>query len=194
MARPNRRSGRSYGDDAGLIQSDEGEKQSDADGVAVTERGGNGVDHPLAQAEQSQQNKEDSGQKHRAQSALPRVAEHMNHRERDESVLAHVRTDGERAVGIEAHQQRSENRGENGGRERGARGHAGSFQDGRVDGHDVGHREEGGESGDDFAADGGLVMSEFKELIEPAIQVALEWKLRIVHSPALEARMQKCIL
>ena len=117
MARPNRRSGRAYGNDAGLIQSDEGEEQSDADGVAVTERGGNGVDHPLAEAEQSHQNKEDSREEDGAQRALPRVAKHMDHRERDESVFAHVRTDGERAVGVEAHQQRSENGGENGGGE-----------------------------------------------------------------------------
>ena len=93
----------------------------------------------------------------------------MDNRERDESVFTHVGSDGKRAVGIEAHQQRSENGGENGGRERGACGHAGSFQDGRVDGHDVGHREEGGEPGDNFAADGCPVVSECKELIEPAV-------------------------
>src|SRR6266851_1500725 len=182
MARPHRRAGRSYGDDAGLIQSDAGEEQSDANGVAVTKSGGNGVNHPLAEPEQGHQNKQDSGQEHRAQSALPRVAQHLNHSERDESVFAHVRTDGERAVGIEAHQQCSENGGEDGGRERSASRHAGSLQDGGIDGHDVSHREEGGESGDDFAANGCLVMREFKELIEPAVQVALGWKLRIVHS------------
>src|SRR5208282_2438773 len=120
MARPNRRPGRSQGNNAGLVQPYESEKQSDADGVTVTERGGNGVDHPLAEAEQSHQNKKNSSQKHRAQSALPSVAKHMHHRESDESVFAHIRTDGKRAVGIEAHQQRSEDGGKNGGCERGA--------------------------------------------------------------------------
>src|ERR1019366_4357874 len=122
--------GRSQGNNAGLVQPDEGEKQSDADGVAVTERGGNGVDHPLPEAEQSHQNKKNSGQEHRAQSALPSVAKHMNHGERDESVFTHIRTDGERAVGIEAHQQRSEDDGKNGGCKRGVSWHAGGFQDG----------------------------------------------------------------
>src|SRR5208337_985279 len=61
----------------------------------------------------------------------------------------------------------------NGGRERSAHRHAGSFQDGRVDGYDVGHREEGGESGDDFTMDSCLMVREFKELIEPTLQVAL---------------------
>ena len=183
MARPNRSPGRSQGNNAGLVQPYEGEKQSDADGVAVTERGGNGVDHPLPEAEQSHQNKKNSGQEHRAQSALPSVAKHMHHRESDESIFAHIRTDGERAVGIETHQQRSEDGGENGGCKRGASRHAGSFQDGRVDSHDVGHREEGGQSGDNFAADGCLATREFKKLIEPALQVALAWKIRIVHSP-----------
>src|ERR1019366_2653774 len=173
MARSHRRSGRTNGDDAGLIQADEGEKQSDADSVTVTEGGGNGVDHPLAKAEQSHQNKKNSGQEHRAQSALPRVSEHVDRRERDKSVLAHIRTDGKRTVGIKAHQQRSENGRENGGCERSTRRHSGRFQDGRVDGHDVGHREKGSEAGDDFAADGRLVVSEFKEPIEPELQIAL---------------------
>ena len=183
MAGPNRRSRRSHGHDAGLIQTDEGEEQSDADGVAVTEGRGNGVDHPLPEAEKCHQNEENTSQEHGAESALPRVAEHVHDRERNESVFAHVRGDGERTVGIEAHQQRSEDRGQNSGRERGSRRYAGGRQDGGVDGHDVGHREEGSESGDDFAADGCLVAREFKEPIEPAIQVALGWKLRIVHSP-----------
>ncbi len=39
----------------------------------------------------------------------------------------------------------------------------------RIHGHDVSHGEEGSESGDNFAADGCLVVREFEELIEPAI-------------------------
>jgi hypothetical protein len=34
------------------------------------------------------------------------------------------------------------------------------------------------------------VVSEFKELIEPALQIALVWELRIVHSPRREARIE----
>src|SRR5580658_7181033 len=57
MARPDRRPGESHDNDAGLIQSDEGEEQSDANRVTVTERRRNRVDHPLAEAKNRHQNK-----------------------------------------------------------------------------------------------------------------------------------------
>ena len=125
MARTNRRARKTQSDDAGLIQSDESEKEADADGIAVAECERNRVDHPLAQAEDREQDEDDSRQQHRAQRALPCVSEDVNDRESDEGVLAHVGRNRERTLRIKAHQQRAEDRRQDGGGDRGFQRHAG---------------------------------------------------------------------
>ncbi len=111
-------------DDAGLVQSDEGEKQSDADGEAVAQRGGNGFHQPLAQSQHGEQNEGNSGEKDCAQRGLPANAQAQANSEGDECVFAHVRRDGEGAIGVQPHQQASANRRQNGRRHRGTGGNA----------------------------------------------------------------------
>ena len=173
MAGPHRSTRRADGHDAGLIQTDKGKKETDSDRIAVAQRRRNRFHHPLPQAEEGHQDKENSGDEYRSQSLLPSVAEDVNYGKCDEGVFAHVGGDGERAVGIKAHQQRAENGRQDGCRQRRARRHARGFKDGGIDGHDVRHGEEGGQPGDEFAADRGLVTREFEVSLDPAVQNGL---------------------
>ena len=70
-ARLHRRAHNSKHNNAGLVQSDEGEKKSDAHRKAVAQRGRNGFHQPLPQPQHGQQNERHTGDKDRAQRGLP---------------------------------------------------------------------------------------------------------------------------
>ncbi len=174
-ARLDRRARNAKLDDAGLVQSDEGEKQSDADGEAVAQRGGDGFHQPLAQAQHGEQNEGESGEKDRAQRGLPANAQAKADGEGDECVFAHVGRDGEGPVGVEAHQQAAANRRQNRRRHRGAGGNARRLQDRRIDHDDVGHGGEGRDAGENLAAEAGAARLDLEELAK-----SVQWS-RFLH-------------
>src|SRR5439155_1787627 len=92
-----------------------------------------GIRQPRADAQQRDDEEDDPGDEHRPEPQLPTDA-HRGEAERDERVLAHVRRDRQRAVGVQAHQERAEHRDEDG--RHGARPdrQPGEGQDGRTAG------------------------------------------------------------
>ncbi len=65
-------------------------------------------------------------------------------------------------VGERSHEDAAEGRAEAGGGGDGGERHAGLGEDGRVHEDDVGHRDEGGEAGEDLGAPVGAVCGESK--------------------------------
>ena len=96
-----------------------------------------------------------------ADNARKRMPERKTKPERELPVAAELRHDGEGEIGVEPHAGRERDGvvgiephdggarrgGEAGGDEHGAVVHARLLEHGRVDEHDVGHGEEGGETG-----------------------------------------------
>ena len=67
-------------------------------------------------------------------------------REHEEGVEAHTRGKGERLLGVEGHDQGTDDGCESGGCEDRSAGHVEGTEDAGVDGQDVGHREERSET------------------------------------------------
>ncbi len=88
---------------------------------------------------------------------------HGRQAEGDEGVLAHVRRDGDRPVGVEAHEERAEGRGQDGRHRARPLRDAGEAEDGRVDDDDVGHRDEGRRPAQDLGPDGRPLLPELEE-------------------------------
>ncbi len=85
------------------------------------------------------------------------------------SVEAHAGREGDGVVGECSHEDAAEGRAEAGGGGDGGDGHAGLAEDGRVHEDDVGHRDEGGEAGEDLGAPVGAVGGEAEELVEVSL-------------------------
>ena len=81
-------------------------------------------------------------------------------------VEAHAGREGKWVVGGCSHEDAAEGCAEAGGRGDGRERHAGFGEDGRVNEDDVGHRDESGESGEDFRAPVGGVGGEGEVLLE----------------------------
>ena len=131
----------------GFVQADEGEKQADSHREAVAERSRHAVHDPLPQAQDRHDDEQHACDEDGRQRRLPAKAQHFADREGNESVLAHVRRDGERAVGVERHEVAAERRDQHRRHEgwpfRNSRGR----ENGRIDYHNVGHRGERRQSG-----------------------------------------------
>ena len=101
---------------------------------------------------------------HRAEPLLPGDAQ-RGQAEGDEGVLAHVRRDRDRAVRVEPHQQRAEDRGQDRGhRARARRAGRRSCEDRGVDDDDVGHRGERRDPAQDLRARGRAALLELEEV------------------------------
>ena len=138
--------------DAGILEGDEGEKEPDSRGNSEFERFGDRVDDPCAHRQQAQHDKQYARSKHGAQCDLPAVIHTEHDAIRKERVESHSRCEGNRVIGIEAHDESA-----NGCRH--TRGDEGSTevqpcirQDGRIDERDIGHGQKGCEAGKDFRA------------------------------------------
>lgn len=103
-------------------------------------------------------------------------------RQREEKVLAHAGRLSDRVAGVEAHDQRGQRGGKAGGGEHRAFIHAGkqlgliedfAGEHRRLDEDDVGHRQKGGQPGEQFGADGGAVFTQ----VENAFEHVLGWKI-----------------
>ena len=151
-------------DDAGALQGDDGDEQTDAGGDAELQVLRDAVDDLLTELEERHQDEDTALDKDRCQSDGPGVRDVFQFTETDRegkvSVEAEAGGQGDRIVRNESHQERSEGRGESSGNEDAVRVHD-VTKDARVDRQDVGHGEERGQTGDDFRAH---VRSAFFEL------------------------------
>ena len=160
--REERSLGRSH--DAGALEADEGDEETDARADGATEHKRNGLDNLLAHAREGEQHEDDALNEDGRQSELPGVAHRDAHGEGEEGVQAHAGSQRERQLGVEGHDGGGHNGGDAGGGEHGALIHAGGGENAGVHGQNVGHREEGGDAADDLLADshrGGVKTEEF---------------------------------
>ena len=99
---------------------------------------------------------------------LPRVFVGEHDREGEERVQPHARGEPDRVIGVKPHDQGAGRCRKAGGDEDRALVHAGIAEDGRVDEHDVDHRQEGGGASDEFGADVGAVLAKPELTFEKA--------------------------
>ena len=94
--------------------------------------------------------------KYRGQCQLPWNLHADAYGENEEGIEPHARSKSERFLGIDGHHETADNRCKSRGSKHGFRRHSlGSKlrEDVRVHGQDIGHREESGETGNDFSLD-----------------------------------------
>ena len=139
-------------DDAGILQSDEADEQADAAGHRGEQIGRDRGDDQLADAGEGQQQEGDARDEDAAQRHLPGHAHRPDDGEGEIGVEPHPRRERERHVGARPHQDAGEAGGEAGRRRDRRDGHAGLAQDRRIDQHDIGHGQEGGDAGEDLGA------------------------------------------
>jgi hypothetical protein len=150
-------------DDAGFLQGDDGEEQTDTGHNRGTQRGGDAGHQPGTHAGQRQCEEHQSRDEHGGQRLLPRQSGGADHGEGEERIQAHARCHAHGEVGSEGHHQRAQCGGQAGGDEHGARVHAGGGKDVGVDEDDVGHRQERGQPGQHFGPHGGAVLLELEQ-------------------------------
>ena len=109
---------------------------------------------------------DDAGEEDGAEGGLPGDAHALDDGVGEVGVEAHAGREGERVVGERSHEDAAEGRAEAGGGGDGGEGHAGFGEDGRVHEDDVGHRDEGGEAGEDLGAPVGGVGREAEVVLE----------------------------
>ncbi len=123
-------------------------------------------DQVLAQADAGGQDEHDAGDRHAAERDLPRHVHADDHGVGEEEVVPHRRRDRDRVVREQRHQRRRERRREAGRHEHRAEVHPGRAQDRRLHEDDVRHRQERGDAGEDFGADGRAVRRELETALE----------------------------
>ncbi len=156
-------------DDFGVAQTDEGDEEADARGGAVLEAIGNAVDDLFADFGESEDEKKQAGKKDDTESGLPGNAAAEDYGVGEVGVEGHPGREGDGIVGPNAHNERGERGGNASGEENAVNGHAGFGEDARVDDDHVGHGHEGGEAGEDFAADSGVIFLEMKDAVEQTV-------------------------
>ncbi len=160
--------GRIGDDDFCVAQADEGDEEADAGSGAVLKTIGDSVDDLFADVGEREEQKEQAGEKDDAEGGLPGDAAAENDGVGEVGVERHAGGESDGVVGPKAHDERGNRRGNAGGEEDTVHGHAGFGEDARVDHDDVGHGHEGGEAGEKFAADGGVIFLEMKNALEQA--------------------------
>ena len=124
------------------------------------------MDDPFTDLEDRQPEEDQAGEEHRTQRGLPGVTHGQHHGVGEEGVQAHARCQRDRVVGDQTHDRRADGCRQAGGDEHRAVVHAGLGEDARVDEEDVGHRQEGGDAGQDLGAQRGVVRLELKQLFQ----------------------------
>ena len=108
------------------------------------------IDNPGADARQTEDQKQDTGDENRAERHLPAVVQPFYDAIGEIGVHPHARRERQRIIREERHQHSREGGGETGRDKDGAAIHPRAAQDQRVDEHDVGHRQIGRQAGEDF--------------------------------------------
>ena len=139
--------GRMVDDDAGILERDDAEEQSDAGADRVFQVSRDRVDDVFAQSRHRQEEEQHAGQKHRAERLLPRVFVCQHHGEGEERVQSHAGRERDRIIRVQPHHDAAHRRGDAGGDEYGALVHSRLRENARIDEDDVGHRQERGQTG-----------------------------------------------
>ena len=150
--------------DAGRLQAYQGDEQTDTrrDGLAKHER--HGIHNLLTQAGEREQHEDEALKEHGGQCELPRVPHREHDGEGKECIQSHARSQCKGQFGIESHDQCGHHRCDDSRREDGALVHACSRENRGIDGQDIGHRQEGGDTRNDLLPDahsGGVESEEF---------------------------------
>ena len=132
--------------DTTILQTDEGNEQTNThrDRVADVQR--NGIDNRLTDLQHGEQNEDKTLNQHRCQSLLPCVAHHDHQRVGKEGIQSHTRSQCKWHFGIKRHHGCSHHCSNHCGREHSTFLHTCVTQDNRVDSQDIRHSEEGGQS------------------------------------------------
>ena len=104
----------------------------------------------LADSGEGKGEEDDSGEEDGSQCALPGDAHAFDDGVSEVGVEAHAGGECQGVVGERSHEDAAEGRAEAGGGGDGGKRHAGFAEDGRVHEDDVGHRDEGGETGENL--------------------------------------------
>ncbi|MNZ48045.1 hypothetical protein D3C78_657800 [compost metagenome] len=155
--------------DAGGLQADQPEEQADPRAHGEAQAAGDAVEQPFADAREGQDHEQHAGEEHRAERDLPAVTHGVDHGVGEEGVQAHARSETDRPVGVEAHEQATEGCGQAGGDKGRAMIDPGIGHDVRVDENDVGHGDEGRQAGSQFGLHGGAVETELEEPFEQTV-------------------------
>ena len=139
-------------DDAGVLQSDKGDKHSDAYGDGIAQRSRNAVQHNLAHVEESDEDEDKSLHKQGCHSHLPRVAHTLHQCEGEEGIDSHAGCLCQGQLCHECQQQSGEGGGKNSSREHGPLVHSGGGKDRGIYGKDIAHGKECCDSGDALRA------------------------------------------
>ncbi len=169
-------------DDAGVAKSDEGDVEADASADRGVKLVGDGGDEALANAGEGEGEKDDAGEEDGAKGGLPGNAHAKDDGVGEVGVEAHAGCEGEGVVGECSHEYAAECRTEAGGGGDCGEGHACFAEEGRVHEDDVGHRDEGGEAGEDFGAPVGGVCGEAEVVLQAGAdghQVRLLWGVKL---------------
>ena len=153
-------------DDAGVAESDEGDEEADASTDGGVELVRDGGDEALADAGEGEGEEDDAGEEDGTEGGLPGDAHAFDDGVGEVGVEAHAGCEGEGVVGERSHEDAAEGRAEAGGGGDGGEGHSGLAKDGRIHEDDVGHRDEGGEAGEDLGAPVGGVGGEAEVVLE----------------------------
>lgn len=148
---------RAVHDDPSPLEPDEHDEEPDAHADGGFQRQGDGVEDLFTDRDQRADQEYDALHEHRHHPELPRDPHADHHGEREERHDADARHQRERVLPEEPHQDRADERRDGGGDDRSARRKPDLAHHARIDGEDVDHGEEGGDSGDDFGLDGRAV-------------------------------------
>ena len=141
----------------GVLEADEGDEQADTDRNTLLERQRNGVEDGFADVGQREHDEDKALNEYRKQRDLPGVAVARDNGVGHEGVEAHAGGQCERQVRHERHAQRAEAGSQRGRQQDGGGVHTGRAEHARVDGEDVRHGHEGGDTGHDFGLYSGVV-------------------------------------
>ena len=151
-------------DQLGVLQADKGHEQANAHADGALQGHGNGVEDALAHIGQGQCNEDDALNKDGHQSQLPAVTHGQHDRVGKVGVQAHAGSQGKGVVGQHSHQCGGNKGCQRGGNQHSLGIHARCGQDVGVDGKDVSHGHEGGDTGHDLGLYIGVVFFQVKEL------------------------------
>ena len=151
---------------AGILQADEGDEQTDANGNTTLERQRNGVEDGFTYIGQRQDDKNKTFHKDGQQCDLPAVAEAQNHGVSQVGVQTHTCGQDEGKVCHESHTASADEGCDGSCQQHSGGVHACCGEDTGVDRQNVGHGHKGGDACNHFCFYSGAVFGQFKNFIQ----------------------------